>query len=542
MNPFKTMYTKDFVYLNSFLKSVDHYPQRTALTCTTCNRSWNYAELNRVTNQLARALIADGIKKGDVIMCSFFNTAEYVFFWLGCQKVGAVFSPINFRLAAGEVAAHIDDGRPRVYAFDADLQETVSTALSLSGHRPDRLLMGGEGAVSSTGVPFQDYMAGCSEDDCKPVDPEPFDEIVRLYTSGTTGDPKGVPLSNINNLIRSYDVLMHFPLGPMDKTLNMTPWFHAGGLHSGGPCPTLHAGGEMVALKTFSPRTVLDLVASHRLTFLVGAPVNIEMLVTAQIKEPRDLTSLKGIVAMGAPLSRDTCLRCQEVLTPRLFNGYGTTETFWNTFLRPYELPKYAGTAGRACTDDLVRVVRIDEDRQHADPDDMVPRDGKSEGEVIIQTLKAPFRYHNKPDYDEKHYSGGWYYTSDIAVWDEEGFLTICGRRDDMIISEGENIHPVQVEQVINEHPGVSDSIVVGVPDKLRGEALAAYVIREDPSLTTRELFRFLTGHQGLAKFKRPRFIQFVDVLPFTATKKKQHFVMKRRAKQELERGELMRF
>ena len=542
MRKFEKMFNNDFVYLQAFMRSVEHYPLRNALTCTTRKRTWSYVDLNRECNKLAHALTEDGLKKHDVVMCSLFNTAEYVFCWIGIQKAEGIFSPINFRLAEGEIARHLEDSEPRVYIFDADLRGSVEKAIQLSTHKPDRLIMVGGEEPFAGSILYGNYVDGKSEKDLFPSDTGPFDEIVRLYTSGTTGEPKGVPLNNVNNLVRSYDVLMHFPLTPLDKTMNMTPWFHAGGLHSGGPCPSLHAGAELVALKAFTPRAVLDSVEKYRLTFLIGAPANLEFLANTQTKEPRDISSLKGIVTMGAPLSREACLKNHKLLTPNIFNGYGTTETFWNSFLRPYELPGKAGTAGRSCTDDRIRVVKIHEDKAHAEPGDMVAADGSEEGEVIIQTLKAPYRYHNKPEEDGKHYYKGWYFTKDIATWDQDGFITIRGRMDDMIISEGENIHPAQSESVSMEHPKVENCIVVGVPDKARGEVLAAYVIKNGGDLTGKDLFKFLTNHPGLAKFKRPRYVTFTDQLPFTPTGKKKHFVVRQQAMQALERGELKRY
>ncbi len=540
MGDFGELFARDFTYLRAFMKNVARYPDRYALTCTTRQESWTYRALNAECNRLARAFLDWGLGPTDVVMACLFNTAEFVFCWIGTQKMDAVFSPINFRLSEGEIAAHIEDSSPKLFLYDADLKEIIQRAVRRTEHPPETLIMVGEGETPRGSLAYADFVAGKAEDDVGVCRKGPFDEILRLYTSGTTGQPKGVPLTNVNNLLRSYDVIMHFPLSPNDKVMNMTPWFHAGGVHT-GPCPSLHAGAESVGLKAFSPKLVLDSVEKLRLTFLVGAPTSLELLSLAQANEPRDLSSLKGIVTMGAPLSREACLRYHELLTPNIFNGYGTTETFWNTFLRPYDLPAKAGSAGRSCTDDIVRVVKIPEDRTHAEPDDLVARDGKEEGEVIIQTLKAPYRYHNKPEDERRNYYQGWYYTKDIGCWDEAGYVTICGRRDDMIISEGENIHPAQVEAIINEYPKVADSIVVGVPDAVKGQAVAAYVVLKDASLTTRELFQFLTHHPRLALFKRPRYFKFVDQIPLTATGKKKHFLIEARAREDLEKGDLKR-
>jgi long-chain acyl-CoA synthetase len=182
-----------------------------------------------------------------------------------------------------------------------------------------------------------------------------------------------------------------------------------------------------------------------------------------------------------------------------------------------------------------VRVVRLREDVEHAEPDDCVSRDGATEGEVIIRSLKAPFAYHNRPDETRRYYYRGWYYTKDIGTWDREGYVTVLGRKDHMIITAGENVHPAHVEGVINQHPKVADSLVVGVPDAVKGSVLAAYVVPADKSLTVDELRRYLPDH--LAEFKRPRFYRFVDQLPVTATGKKQHFVASRWAREDFRHG-----
>src|SRR5699024_2874659 len=192
-------------------------------------------------------------------------------------------------------------------------------------------------------------------------------------------------------------------------------------------------------------------------------------LANAQAAEPRQLTTLKGIVTMGAPLDKDAALRYQQLLTPRIFNGYGTTETFWNTFLRPEDLPEPAGSAGRARTDDDVRVVKLFDDRR-ADPDETVAQDGTESGEVIMRSPKSGFQYVNLPEVQEEKFHDGWLYPGDIATWDKDGFVTILGRKDDMIIAGGENIHPVQVEESIARDPGVVDSAVVGISDPVWGQ------------------------------------------------------------------------
>jgi acyl-coenzyme A synthetase/AMP-(fatty) acid ligase len=529
---FTSEWNAGFDYLSGFLAAVERDPGRPALTCTTRGARWSYRELNAEANRVARALKAGRPGRGDVVMCSLFNTAEFAFLFLGALKAGVIFAPINFRLSPREVALHLEDSAPAVYVYDAALAPVAREALALSRHRPERVVVVG-GEVEHGAVGYERFVRGHSGGDLTPEPLGPAGEIVRLYTSGTTGLPKGVPLTNANNVLRAVDVIMHFPLTPLDRTMNLTPWFHAGGLHSGGPCPAFYAGAEVVALREFRPREVLRHIARYGITFIIGSPATLELLARAQEKQRAELGTLKGVVAMGSPLGRESCLRFAETLSPGLYNGYGTTETFWNTILRPFDLPEHAGAAGRACTGDQVRVVRLDEEVEHGEPEQVVPRDGAEEGEVIIRTLKAPYTYHNNPEETRRRYYKGWYYTGDVGSWDEEGFVTVRGRRDHMLLVGGENVHPAQVESVLNEHPKVADSLVVGVPDPVKGQVPAAYVVAADPALTVDDLRGFLTGHHGLADFKRPRFFRLVEELPMTPTGKKKHYVASRWAKKD---------
>jgi acyl-CoA synthetase (AMP-forming)/AMP-acid ligase II len=373
-----------------------------------------------------------------------------------------------------------------------------------------------------------------------PAEMTVYEESTRLYTSGTTGMPKGVSLPSLVEVLSAHDVIMHFPLSPEDRTLNMTPWFHRGGLYSGGPNPVLYVGAEAVSLAAFDAATVLDWVQEHRLTFLIGAPTNLALLATEQAQRPRDLESLNGIVTMGAPLTREACLRYQELLTPRIFNGYGTTEAFWNTFLRPFDLPDHAGSAGRACTDDDVAVVRIYEDRL-ADPSDHVAKDGSEIGEVAVRSVKSGYAYVNQPEEQAARFKDGWLYIGDLATWDIDEYVTIVGRKDDMIISGGENVHPTQVEAVLTELAGVTDAAVVGVPDERWGELVVAYVVRSDDALDAAALEAHCHGHPMLAAYKRPRAYRFVDALPMTATGKKVHYQVRAQAAQDAAAGLLER-
>ena len=533
---FRDTFESRFTYLNGFLRNVSRFGNRPAVFDPQSGRRWTYRELNCEVNRLAHALRSDGIGKNDVVMFALLNSPEFVFFYLAAHKIGAIACPVNYRQGAGEIALVIDDSTPRVFVYDAEFGELSSEALELCQNRPAVELVVGaeEGASLPAGRKrYEDYVFGQPETD-PPIDFEPhiYDETTRLYTSGTTNRPKGVPINNVNEVLSAHDVMMHFPLGPTDRTMNMPPWFHRGGIHSGGPCPTLYAGGEVVILRDFAPRTCLEYAQKYEISFLIGVPTIISMLARTQERSPFDLSALRGIVTMGAPFEKSACEKYMKLLTPNIFNGYGTTETFWNTFLRPFDLPDNAGSAGRSCTDDDVRLVALHPDGSRAEPDETVPHDSETPGEIIISSpAKSAFCYFNNEEMTKKKFYKGWLYTGDVGTWDENEFVTVSGRRDDMIVSAGENIYPAQIEAVLNDHPKVAESAVIGVPDKLRGEVVAAYIVPKDPTLTVEELKDYCTHSPMLSSYKWPRNYHIVESLPHTATGKLMHFKLRSYAK-----------
>ena len=411
------------------------------------------------------------MRPGEPLVFQLFNGPEFALTWLAAMRLGAVATPINFRLSAGETAHVLADSAPAAFIYDAELAAIAAEALERSSHAPAWTAVVGAGAGSrGDALDFAELLAASAEPPPAPPG-DAYVETTRLYTSGTTGMPKGVSLNDLVEVMSAHDVVMHFPLSPDDRTLNMTPWFHRGGLYSGGPNPVFYVGAEAVSLRAFDPAAVLDLVAARELTFLVGAPTNLAMLAAEQRRQPRDLDSLRGIVTMGAPLEREACLLYQELLTPRIFNGYGTTESFWNTFLRPADLPAHAGSAGRACTDDDVVVARSDGEsgRRPRRPGRRATARRSARSSSAPRRRATPTSTIPRSRRRASATAGSTAATSRPGT--REGFVTIVGRGDDMLISGGENVHPVQVEEVLNEHPLVADSCVVGAARRALGRA-----------------------------------------------------------------------
>lgn len=538
---FKNNFESSFTWIEGFMRNVRRYGDQTALSCPPGGLKYSYRELNAEVNRLACALQDKGVRNGDVVMYMLHNSVQFVLCYIAPQKLGAVNCPVNYYLSAGELALNIEDSRPKVFVYESNFADVVEAALKLSSFRPEVILATG-GATPEGHTDFNEFLNKGS--DREPVPDEPlniYDECTRLYTSGTTSRPKGVPLYSINEVLSAHDVIMHFPMTHGDKTMNMTPWFHRGGLHSGGPCPTLYVGGEVVVMREFNAGLTLQYTQDYGINFLIGVPAVLNLLCRVQEQSGADLSSLKGIVTMGAPLDKESCIRFMHVLTPKIFNGYGTTETFWNTFLRPADLPEHAGSCGRACTDDDVRVVKVYPDRI-AEPDETVSRDNTEIGEVIIaSSAKSGMHYMGNDELTGQRFHDGFFYTGDLAVWDKDSYVTIVTRKDDMIVSSGENIYPAQVESVLMEHPDVVEACVVGLPDKLRDQVTVAYVVPKDSSLTVKDLIHFVNNHQMLAAYKRPKFYRICDSLPHTPTGKLQRAVVREQVLQDFEMGLLHR-
>lgn len=541
----REVFEAHFTWASGFERNVHRYAERTAMTDLPSGRSWTYRQLGRDAGRLVAGLAWRGIGAGDIVAHQLLNCPEFALTYIATQGLRAVSSPMNYRLAPGESAFTLRQIRPAAFIYDATKAQDLARAMELAGYRPRLLVSVGQGELLPGAIRFEELLAVEAPSFTAPADASVWDETSRLFTSGTTGMPKAVPLTSLNEVLTAHDVIMHFPLNELDRTLNMSPWFHRGGNYCAGPNTMFYVGGEVVIMPKFNRDAVLDTIEQRKLTYVIGAPTNLERLADAQEARPRDLGSLRGIVTMGAPLEKAAALRYQRDLTPRIANGYGTTESFWNTFLRPYELPAGAGTAGHACVDDDVAVVKVFPDR-FATPNELVAKDGTEIGEVIMRSVKAGYAYLDNPEEEAEKFRDGWVYPGDLATWDETETVTIVGRKDDMVISGGENVHPVQVEEALSAHQGVAECIVTGLPNEEWGQLVVAYVLPKpgffaDHAAAAKELDAFCRASPELANYKRPRRYAFVDELPMTATGKKQHFVLKQRAPHDAQAGLFVR-
>lgn len=369
-----------------------------------------------------------------------------------------------------------------------------------------------------------------------------YEETVRFCTSGTSALPKLVPLSEANEIFSAHDAIMHFSLTSRDVTLNTNPWFHRGGLHALGPCSALYCGASLVACKSFRPSDTLELIEKYKITYITGAPANLNLLAKIECKRKRNLSSLRGVISLGAVLTKSEYKKFQENLCPNIFNNYGTTETFWNTIFSPWDLKcdleeLDCVPAGFACLDDDVRIVKMKEN-SFAQPDDLVKKDNLSEGEIIIRSpAKSTNHYFKNRKVSKEKFYKGFFYTGDTGVWTEEGLITVKGRKDDMIIISGENVYPERVEDAVKENDKIIDCIVTSLPDTKRGQTIALYVLAKDKSLTLEEVADFCSKSKNLNRHSRPHYFAFIDEIPLNSNGKKKRRLMKERALKDFEAG-----
>lgn len=509
----------------------------------------DYRSLRRVAAVLAAGLASLGVGRGDRVAMVLKNRREAVELYWACQWLGAVVVPLSWRVAPADVEYCVGDSGARVVVFEA---VSLEHALACSGE-VERLVAVGTatGESSSAGLAERLRTAGCSVpcdsyesllgtgEATGPAPPaDDFDDretSIFLYTSGTTGRPKGVPRSHAAERAGGLSQALHQSYRPGERTLGVMPLYHTMGIH------TLLAaqivGGCFVCQPDWSASEASDLIESERIGSLYLAPTLFHDLVHSPDLAGADVSSVRSLAYAGAAMTSALVERCVAVFAPEVFiNHYGSTEIY--TYSVHFDQRAAPGCAGRPATNAWLRLVQPE---PGAGPDDEVAP-GET-GEIIchLSSDEAFAGYWNRPDADAEAIRGDWYFTGDLGRADDDGNLWIVGRIDDMIISGGENVHPLEVEDVLERAPGVREVAVVGLPDDRWGQAVTAFVILDDaatgagepagaaiqpaaapevePDTPTARAAAFrLDAHcresPQLARFKRPRRYRFPDTLP----------------------------
>jgi len=468
-------------------------PHRVALVAGDVERT--YAELDDRCRRMASALEGLGAAQGDRVAYLGPNSPALIETLFATAALGGVFVPFNWRLTASELGYIAADCRPNVLVHAAELGE-VARELAADAAT-------GIGQTVEVGAGFEPLIAA--------ADPEHRDVPVRLddpamilYTSGTTGRPKGATLSHGNVTWNCVNVLIDTDLQSDEVALVCAPLFHVAALNMIS-MPTFLKGGTVVLMGQFDPDEVLDLVARRRVTVLFGVPAMFNAMAQTAGWSSADLSSLRRVLCGGAPVPLAT-IQTYQARDVVFLQGYGMTETSPGAlFLGAERAVEKAGTAGVASFFTDVRVVR-------ADGEEVAPGE---KGEVVVAGPNLMLGYWD-PAIAAPEPVGGrgaWFHSGDVAVVDDEGYVTIVDRLKDMIISGGENVYPAEVEDAIYGHPAVAECAVIGVPDERWGEVgRAVVVVRPEARLDEAELLDHLDGR--LARYKLPRSVVFADSLP----------------------------
>ncbi|WNB92133.1 fatty acid--CoA ligase [Bacillus sp. NEB1478] len=500
--------------------TVQKFPNKEAIYDVRKNLRLSYREWNTEVNKLANALAIEGVTKGDRVSTFLFNTEELATAFFACTKIGAVFNPINFRLTAEEVAFILQDAAPKVVLFEKALEPTVKAIKDrfsgtsfwyIDDETPD-YAMSYQQKVSR--APVEPPNVSVDEDDLYAI----------MYTSGTTGRPKGVLHSHREIVEQSLIIIGATRLDSYDVGLVTAPMFHCAELHCAF-LPRIHVGASNVILHQFEPKKVLSLIEGERITKLFAAPTMWNMLLQEDLKQ-YDIKSLKIGLYGAAPMAPALVHACHDQLGISLVQAYGMTEMGPAiTFLGEKDQLTKAGSAGQACLNHEIRIVRPNENGP-SDPNDIMPS-GET-GEIIVKGPCMMSGYFRREEASEKALYKGWYHSGDIGFLDEDGYLWVKDRVDDMIISGGENIYPREVEDILHAHIGVLDAAVVGQPDDRWGETVTAFVVKKESSLSEEELDEWCKSSDQIANYKRPRKYVFLEALPRNASGKIQKFILRK--------------
>jgi 2-furoate---CoA ligase len=468
-----------------------------------------YAELEARTAALARGFQALGVGSGDRVLLVLRNRLAHVVAYWALQRLGGVPTPVNFRLAPGELAYVLQDSGARVVLYEPATAEAVAEATA--GRAVRRVCAGGP--VPADALPFDDLF---DPGPAPAVDVREEDLSLLLYTSGTTGRPKGVPRTHRNHVAGALAHVIQCGYEWGERTLGVMPLYHTMGIHA--LTSMVAVNGCFVCQAEWSAAAALRLIAAERISALYLVPTLFYDLVHAPELAGTDVSSVRKLAYAGAPMRATLTEACLKAFRPRLFvNHYGSTEIY--TFSVRPDAHLKPGCAGRPGIHSVLRVVTASSERR-VGPDEVVPPGVKGEIIARLDSDEAFRGYWNRPDADARALREGWYFTGDMGYVDAEGELWVAGRVDDMIISGGENIHPVEVEEVLARHPEVRDVAVVGEPDERWGERVVAFVVPAAPGLTAEALDRWCRESPDLAAFKRPRRFVFVAEIPKTASGK----------------------
>lgn len=477
-----------------------HRPNSEALV--EGDQRFTFTALDDKIDRLARAWMARGLRRGDKLGMMMRNGHRYLLAQWAAMRVGAAVVQIGYRLKPAEVSHILTNAEPAMIVHDEDLTATVAEAIKTSGIAPRC------GTVKTPGE--LDQMLSRRVDSKLKPDGDNSTATVMVYTSGTTGRPKGASRTFDKSFHDSViDFLARVGVSSDERHLVVCPLYH-----SAAPAfvaMTFVVGGTVVLLDHFDPEKALDLIQREKITSAFMVPTMLTRLAAlpAEVRVRYDTSSIRWLMSGAAPLPTETARRIEAWMGPVLYNFYGATETGLVTLACPGEHVTRPGTIGRALLGNEIRLLD-DNGRE-------VPRG--EVGEVFVRNSMLVTGYHRDRDATSKAMRDGFFSVGDLGRVDRDGYYYLADRKHDMVISGGVNIYPWEIEQHLHAHPEILEAAVIGVPDPEWGESLRAFVVkRPGATIDAEEVQRFCK--RDLADYKMPRSVVFLDALPRLPTGK----------------------
>jgi fatty-acyl-CoA synthase len=488
-------------------QSAQLWPERRALVDEQ-GRAFSYRAWNARVNQLANALGRLGVGPGTRVAFFLRNVEALASAYMATQKLGAVAVPVNYRLSAAELTFILNDCQAAMLLYERPLRAAVE------GARPalesvEQFVRAGPG--DGDALDYEGLYAGAPDHEPE-VQVEPDDLSVLMYTSGTTGTPKGVMLTHRHQWLHTLLAGWELAIGRDDRTLHVAPLYHSAAFHSFFLTHVM-SGGCNALLPSFEPEQVAATLARERITVLFGVPTNFELLADSR---PGLWDGAKGTLRLcttaAATTRPATVAWIRERLCDAYGNWYGLTEsTSMVTLLEPREAHRQGAVncIGRALVGMEARVIRAGE--EPAGPDEEVA--AGEVGELIFRGPKLMLGYLNRPEQTARRLRHGWLYTGDLVYRDDDHHYYILDRLDDAISVGGEQVYPKEIERVLEQHPRIKQSAVIGIPDTRWGQLVKAFVVPDGP-LSVQDVKDFCRSGGRLARFKVPREIELVEEIP----------------------------
>ncbi|HHW37771.1 MAG TPA: long-chain-fatty-acid--CoA ligase [Bacillales bacterium] len=485
---------------DNLINTARKYPNRNAYLFM--NESVTYNEFNHKVNSFASALSSRGVGKGDTVALLLGNSPEFLIAYYGILRSGAAAVPMNPLYTAEEVTYILSDCKAKVVVAVPSQRTTLSGLLEKLEHLEFIIYT----ETNDSSLSFDQLLEQAQRDFESPSLSED-DLAIILYTSGTTGKPKGAMLSHRNMASNAESTVSFLKINSEDLVIAVLPMFHVFCMTVCINAPILN-GATIVILPKFSPSEVIQTIRDCQATVFVGVPTMYNFMLHLPDVSSADLASLRVCISGGAALPVELLHKFQNYFRTFILEGYGLTESSPVTAFNPLEGVRKPGSIGK----DIPRVKN-----KVVDPNGIeVPRG--EVGELIVQGPNVMLGYLGNPEATALALRGGWLYTGDMATMDEDGYIFIVDRKKDMISVGGFNVYPREVEEVLYQHPFVLEAAVIGVPDEEYGERVKAYIVKKVEDVSVPEILAFC--QERLVKYKIPKEVEFLEELPKNRTGK----------------------